>query len=366
MKYIQLPAYLPTCLTRYTTIVVITLIMTVLDMTAGLAFCVICATLTFTLQESHFTSPIRGTMSGRTLKSSKWRSRAATDALESRVRNITVVQLQGMLFFGNGTTLLKDVTALIQAAPRPMWFLILDFTLVVGIDSSAADFIARVVTICQLHRIRLVYCRGSKEGFPTSFPLTETLRTGEGAAAVHVCDAMDEALAWCEDTLLAEHVPPSALVSFDVAELRRTRRHLWQLYCLCPHDDIPGLIKYFERRTVAPGTVLWEQGAVSTEAVLVVSGELTSRLEDEAGTEEAVLEGQLVGEYGLIHGQHRLSTVAAAGPADLLVLGRRDWERMQRVDPHLALLLAKICVGYLGRRVERVSNRIWESHCIPI
>ena len=55
-------------------------------------------------------------------------------------------------------------------------FLILDFTLVVAIDSSAAETILKLLALCRRARVGVCYSRGSAEGFPCSFPLSQRLQ----------------------------------------------------------------------------------------------------------------------------------------------------------------------------------------------
>jgi SulP family sulfate permease len=168
-------------------------------MTAGLGLGVICAALTFTLQTSRHVYPIRGKMCGRTLRSSRWRTPADAFTLNGRTRHIIAVQLQGHLFFGNAMLLAEEIERMLDAqeqgcqgqsqgqpqgqglgqgqekAPSlSLWFIVLDFTLVVGIDSSAAETIGRLFKMCRARGVRLCYSAGGEGGFPCTFPLSGT------------------------------------------------------------------------------------------------------------------------------------------------------------------------------------------------
>ena len=350
--------------------------MTLFGMTEGLALGVICATLTFTLQGSHFLNPIRGYMSAMTLKSSKWRTPYAVALLEANMRHVFVFQLQGTLFFGNSSQLTREIKRILASYrdfTAEIWIAILDFTLVTSIDSSAADIISKITAICRERGVKLCYCRGSNSGFPTMFPLTEKIISlGECRVDVSqdedvaICDDLDSSLIWAEETILRKLTTPHNEASLRIEVFQESRKHLWQLYTLCPDEPIDELMKYFNAECVRKGQNIWRQGDVSDKAVLVVSGQLLSILEEEDGTVETVSEGHLIGEYGLIHGQHRLSSLVAATNSELLVLEELMYARMLQESPRLAFTLANICVGYLGRRVQFVSNRIWESRCIPI
>ena len=82
----------------------IALVMTCLGMEAALVAGAFSALLTYAIQSVAYPKPIRGSMSGATLRSSEWnRSLSAfaiLDSSETGRIHIRVVQLQGHLFFG--------------------------------------------------------------------------------------------------------------------------------------------------------------------------------------------------------------------------------------------------------------------------
>ena len=80
---------------EYTSVLLITIVMTFYGLTAGLVLGVVCAAMTFTLQVSQRVSPIKAILRATTLRSSRWRSIEEQDFLDSNSRNILVVQLQG-------------------------------------------------------------------------------------------------------------------------------------------------------------------------------------------------------------------------------------------------------------------------------
>lgn len=226
---------------EYSSIVAITVVMTFYGMTAGLGLGVLCATLTFTIQASWRVYPIRGKMCGRTLRSSRWRPAGDAVTLNFLSRHITVVQLQGHLFFGNATLLAAEVEKMLNQAQvaEHIWYIILDFTLVVGLDTSAAETILKIFKTCRHKKVRLCYCAGADTGFPSAFPLSEaitsldketitvpiascskcgamfTFLAGKCTACgrkedfrrakwVHKSNSLEGALAWCEDLIIAQ------------------------------------------------------------------------------------------------------------------------------------------------------------------
>jgi SulP family sulfate permease len=163
---------------EYSSVVAIAVTMTFYGLTAGLVLGVICAAVTFTIQLGTHGNAIRGTMRAATLRSSRWRSVDASATLGKLLRHVLVVQLQGHLFFGNATTFAEKVENYLKDSSDledDIWFLILDFTLVLGIDSSAAETVAGIYDVCRKHNVRLCYSSPSENGFPCEVPLTERL-----------------------------------------------------------------------------------------------------------------------------------------------------------------------------------------------
>jgi len=123
------------------------------------------------------------------------------------------------------------------------------------------------------------------------------------------------------------------------------------------------------RREAAEGEVLWRRGGESTasEMVFLEHGELLSELdESDSHATEMVHPGNIMGDYSFLASEPHTSTVTCRARCTLLVLDRRALDTMLRDAPQLAFALAGLTIRYLGHRTARVSNRIWESHCVPV
>ena len=119
--------------------------MTTIGMTAALIAGAICALSTFAVQSIANLDPVFKIIPATTFRSSAWgRSPEANYILDNKHTGrarILVVQLQGHLFFGNVAPLTNSIKQTLNAKKgtdeEPL-IVILDFTLVVGLDSSAA------------------------------------------------------------------------------------------------------------------------------------------------------------------------------------------------------------------------------------
>lgn len=100
------------------------------------------------------------------------------NVLDQHSKHVSVIQLQGHLFFGNASLLSAKVENMLQKAHayKDIKFIVLDFTLVLAIDSSAAETIAKIYEVCAKYEVRLCYSRASPKGFPCVSKLTERIR----------------------------------------------------------------------------------------------------------------------------------------------------------------------------------------------
>jgi len=293
--------------------------------------------------------------------------------------------------------------------------LIMDFSLVLGIDSSAARAIVKLKdTIINKYNIhRCIFVTGSSEGFPTEFDLSNQLSNDlNGTIATSHTDpcnkdtplllpnndnkgsqyngscvrsSLDLALMEAEDNLINMIKPclfaeeddlAHSQFMFDFQSVKLTpveekEGFISAMKVICPgnisDDDIAILFSSFEREIYKVGDLIWEQNDSSDSVKLLIQGQLIAILENEAGTEEVVPKNSMIGELGLVNGNPRMSTVKCVSKEAILYsMSRESFEELVREQPNIARYIDLICVKYLTLRVQHVSNRIFETRCLPI
>lgn len=367
---------------EYGSILTITGVMSVYGMTAGLGVGCVLAAFTFTYQTQHHTKILRGQKSAMTLRSTSHRSTPFVSLLQDNAHRIHVMHLQGNIFFGNATVLSGEISKVVQQCDGDIWCLLLDFTLVVGIDSSAVEIVAKIPNICGRQDVKVCFARGSMEGFPCEVGLSDRLSTEEACLQnrcdgdlfnailvdvnerVHVCDDLNSALVWCENQVVVRAAPHLNPVDplLSRTHVRTKEPHLRQMYFLHPEEEVVDrVLRYFKPHAYLPNEVIWHQGSTPNCAVLLVEGQVISEWGDEAGTKTMIGMGHLVGEYGLMNNRPRFSTMRAhsASGCRALVLGRDALTMMEREEPVLAFSLARICMANTlssSQRAERYGG----------
>lgn len=421
-------------LLEYAGIWLIVIVMSVYGMEAAMVAGGIAAVSTYAVQNVAYLSPIRGVMPATTLRSSDWNRNAASEAILADVdtgrSRILVVQLQGHLFFGNMAFFLDEMHELLYSSLKqsegnmagslakeegsPPLILIMDFSLVLGIDSSAGHAIVKLKdTILKKYHIQLcLFVSGSVEGFPTEFDLrkqlcTEYQRDTDGCSpsedtslldshiqdeerqkvsqhyGSRVCNSLDLALMEAEDTLIARQDPSlveeddslsqcTLNIQSDKLSSKEEKEIFISIFNDNCTDDLSSedankMFSSFEREVFQKGELIWKQNDESNCVKLLILGQLIAELENEAGTTEIVPEGSMLGELGLVNGNPRMSTVKCTSKeAVLYSMSRASFEELLSTEPSLARYIDLICVKYLALRVQHVSNRIFETRCLPI
>jgi sulfate permease, SulP family len=404
---------------EYAGIWLITIVMTAYGMNAAMIAGGISAVSTHAVQSVHYVNPIRGAMSASTLRSSRWNrtneQRAILDDDRVGRSRILVIQLQGHLFFGNMAQLIASINRVLSEQARAdavPWIVILDFSLVLGIDSSAAQTMTKLKNI--LHKSfkvdLCVFVTGSDAGFPCEFNLSAELKAPSSHRAVpvhdqivdveasakettplvgkpngrvldakgkqqftgsHIEDSLDLALIFAEDALLARQGIFTSLTKVTTSSSDEKEIALHYLTNLCPgevgNSNIELLFSHFNRELYKKNGILWSQGSSSDCMKLLVQGRLNAMLENEAGTSESVESGNTIGELGLVQGLPRMSSVVCLSDVAVVYnLSRESFEKLCRSAPHAARLVDLMCIRYLSARVQHVSNRIFETRCLPV
>merc|ERR1712048_803259 len=115
-------------------------------MTPALAAGVVVAMTTYAVQNITYVDPIFTITTAETLRSSAWTrpsdAMAVLDSSDTGRSRIMVIQLQGNVFFGNVVDMADAIKS--RLAEMEPIVVIIDFTLVVAMDSSAAQSINKL------------------------------------------------------------------------------------------------------------------------------------------------------------------------------------------------------------------------------
>jgi SulP family sulfate permease len=265
---------------------------------------------------------VRAMATGKTHRSTVVRPAAAQAELKRVGDAIRVGRLQGYLFFLNATGMLRPMQ---QPGVR---FVILDFSGVTGIDSSACLILRRMAQMAEDLHIVLVLTdlpaaiRATlhRQDLPTAWP-----------ASLPMLLTTDQALHYAEDTLLAEAGLAETAAPQSLAELMAETLH--------QPVSAASLATYLERVTLDGGSILVRQGDPADAMYYIEQGSVSAQIERPGAAPfriRTTTAGTIVGELGLFVGGRRTATVVAEAPCVAQRLSVEALARMETDDVQLS------------------------------
>ncbi len=295
---------------------------------------------------------VKHSLSGATYKSNVQRPTKHTRALRVHGHELFILQLQGFVFFGTANQLVERLKKRIGEQGLPaVRFLLLDFRLVSGIDSSAVLGFVKMKQLAEAESVSLIFAhtpgeiRSQLEG--------NGIREGEGGG-VRWFPELDRAVEWCEDQiLLARDIAPEE--PFLPLAKRLTR--------ILASDQTGELMKYLERTEVPAGHVLMRQDDPPDDLYLIESGKVTVQMELAEGQTARLLTlgpGTAVGQEELYLGSSRTASVITEMPSVVYRLSAGALHRMETDEPQLAILFHHFMARILTERLV-ATHRTLES-----
>lgn len=319
----------------------------------GVAVGIIAGTILFIVNYSRI-HVVKHTLSGANFHSHVDRPEAAKKHLREAGDAIYILKLQGFIFFGTANRLLNQVRMRIgERSSTSLAYLLLDFRLVTGLDSSS------IISFVKLHQY------SETHGFLillTNIPpeLTEQLKRGGFAAdtdgRVTFFPDLHRGLQWCEDRLLYSEDP--LLIDYEDRPLIDHFRLL-----LGGGGKPEHLIAYLEKIELEPGGVLIHQGEPSKDLFFIAAGYFRVELNeygDHPVLVRTIAPGTFVGEVAFYLQLPRSATIVAEGHGVAYRLSSETLANMEKNDPELAASLHQVMARVLAERLSDTDKLLQE------
>jgi SulP family sulfate permease len=314
----------------------------------GVVLGVIGACLLFALSYSRI-GVIRRHLTRQVFSSNVQRSSQQARILQKEGKRIHVFWLSGFIFFGSSNGLFERIKMAIEAQQaEPVGYVVLDFSAVPGLDSSAVLSLIKLRNYCNEHGVTLAFS-----------DLTDAMRLsfqkvgffGEGEPH-RVFTSRNEALEWCEDMVLTRH---------EAEETPADSFEAWLATELGGAAEVKNIVRYFKRHELQVGDLLFEQGEPSDCVEIITSGCVTITRKDEQGRSirlRRMVSYAVVGEMGFYRGVPRTADVVAEKVSVAYRLTREAFKRMRAQDPTAASAFDALIIHLLSDRVEFADREI--------
>jgi len=328
---------------EYLSLLVIAVMIVNFGFVAGMAIGIVIGCSTFAFSASRV-SVIKFSFDGTEYRSALDRSAGELALLAEHGGEIQGMALQSYLFFGSANRLLEKVKLLLAGQPDCR-FLLFDFRLVTGIDSSATYSFSQIKDAADAAGARLVLTNLSAElerAFRVAGFLSDT---------VSVAPDLDRALESCEQAVIEAHRDKAD----DAQSLQA-----WLTEALGDGGPARQMAALCRREEFQPGDVIARQGDAADSMHFILEGRVGIIVDQ--GERRSVRVRSLgakttIGEMGLITQRPRSATIQAEAPSILYAFRTGDFEDIQRTHPALSQALLRYVTAVMAERLS-FANRV--------
>lgn len=283
---------------------------------------------------------VRRRTDGAAVHSKRVRSRRDLETLHKGGRLVSVLELQGVLFFGNS----DDLATQIREASDRAIIIIVDLKRVSDIDVSGATVLYQVAKRCRERNRHLILC-GAQPGYAAI--VNEAVADNDNA---FLADDLDAAMEWAEEAILRARADNRRAFAQDLAQADLTQG-------MSP-EDVETLRKQLKPVSYAAGSALCRAGDPADRLWILSRGTVSIRVGGaQAGRRLASLApGCSVGEMGMLERQPRSADVYADDDVEAYVLTIRAFETILRDHPRVGQAILINISRQLAQRLRVTSE----------
>jgi SulP family sulfate permease len=329
---------------EYLSLIAIAVLIVYAGFIAGVLIGIVIGCATFALSASRVNA-IKFSFDGSEYRSSLDRGPYELSLLADHGKKIQGMMLQSYLFFGSANHLYQHVKALLAVQPDCR-FLIFDFRLVTGIDSSATHSFAQIKQVAAASGTHIVLVSLTPE-------LERAFRTARFISGdVVTASDLDRALESCELSIIDAH----RTTADDARSLR-----VWWTDALGSAAHADRLADYCQRLEVRTGDIVAREGDPAASMHFILEGRIGIVVE--SADERTIRLRSLgphttIGEMGLITGKPRSATIAAEADSVLYELSAEAYARIKRDDPALSQALLGYIVAVMSERLSFANRAV--------
>jgi SulP family sulfate permease len=328
----------------YLSLVVIAVIILRWGFIAGVLIGVVIGCATFALSASRVNAA-KFSFDGSEYRSSVDRSPIELSLLTAYGGELQGITLQSYLFFGSTSRLYEQVKTLLASRPECR-FLLFDFRLVTGIDSSAMHNFAQIKEAATETGARLVLVNLAPEQRRVFH--TNRLDTED----VIVASDLDHALESCEEAIIKAHQP-------DDSEGRSLEG--WLTNALGSAEYADQLAQHCTRQEVKAGHDIARQGEPPDSMHFILQGRVgvfVGKEGDRIVRVRSLGRHTMIGEMGLITGRPRSATIRAEVDSVLYELPLNAYHDLVEQNPEVAQALLKFVIEVMSERLSFANRAI--------
>jgi SulP family sulfate permease len=327
---------------EYLSLAAIALIIIEWGFIAGVLIGIVAGLATFALSVSRVHA-IKFSFDGSEYHSSLDRRSDELALLTEYGREVQGMFLHSYLFFGSANRLHQHVKALL--AKQKCCFLLFDFRLVTGIDSSAIFSFTQIKQVADQCGARMIFAC-----------LTRDVENAFRAARfipdqIIVAPNLDAALESCENAIIKAH---------QTHTREADTLHEWFAEALGGAEKADQLIQYCKRIEVQPDEIIVREGDPASSMHFILDGRIGIMVNGGSAPVRVRSLGPhtTIGEMGLITRQPRSATMQAELVSVLYELSANAYEHIKRENPGLSHALLTYIITVMAERLSFANRAI--------
>ncbi|AFY70977.1 cyclic nucleotide-binding protein [Thalassoporum mexicanum PCC 7367] len=342
-------------LSDYGLVVLIVIIVATSGFLSGVIIGILIACLLFVVKYSNI-QVVKQELSGDRRFSVFERSFEHQQALSNHGSQLLVLVLQGYLFFGTSETLFSRIRSQIASLPKhkPVKFILLDFSLVNGLDSSAVFSFVKLMQFAEREEINLIFTNLNRS---LQQPMRANGSIDFSSPLLQIFPDLQSGTLWCEDQILASsglsqhNTVPLKMLLVDALRIETSITEM--------AAAIVEFMAYTEPVQIKAGDLLFCHGDECNGLYFIESGmvEIFKELPD--GDRQSLriqCEGTVVGEMSIYLNSRRSATVMARQDCVLRLLRKQDFYRMEIESPQLANAFHRFIVRLMSDRLAQTTT----------
>lgn len=331
-------------LIEYLSLLAIIVIIVKWGFVAGVLIGTVIGCATFALSASRINS-IKFSFDGAEYRSSLDRSRDDLLLLDTHGRAVHGLGMQSYLFFGSANRLYQYVKAKLEQHPECR-YLVFDFRLVTGIDSSAAYSFAQIKRTAIERDVKLLLVNLPRAA--------EKILRSSGFLShdVKIMPELDHALEWCENEIISQH---------RGLEQEEGNLQNWFTEILGDAKEAEYLALCCKRIEVLGSDVIVRAGDPADSMLFILSGRVGIMVDTGEGRMTRVRSlGRYttVGEMGLVAHQPRSATIKAETRSTLYVLNASVFDDIMATNPAMGQKLLTYFMAVMAERLAFANRTI--------
>lgn len=333
---------------EFFTLLSILMVIAFLGLVEGAVLGIVLSIILFVINYSRV-EIVKHALTGHTLKSSLQRTPREQKILLEQGDQLLYLKLHGYIFFGTANSLFDEINEKLESK-NSFNYLILDFKLVDGLDSSASMYIAKLEQLAKRHPFTLILTEMDPR---TKRQVQESVHLDtSNESDTHIFTHFDQAVEWCEDTILGGYpelsTAPRALIE--------------RLQDLLPEpSQAASLLQYFKRIEVPASAYICKQGEPADALYFIEAGLVSIFIEQVNGEKTRLRKigpNNIIGEMGLYTHAPRSASVIADENSILHELSLDALRILEEKDPSLAANFHKLVIQILIERLDFRNKQV--------